>query len=70
MSKSDEYLAYVAECQRKADSSIEEADKRPLSLAQSWQVRTRERVKIEDMRRRLGEHHRTQPFLRDARPSY
>jgi hypothetical protein len=51
MSKSDEYLAYVAECQRKADSSIEEEDKRPwLSLAQSWLGLVRERAEVEDSR--------------------
>jgi hypothetical protein len=60
MSKLDEYLAYAAECQRKADTSTGEDDKRQwLSLAQSWLglVRTRERAEVEDSRRRLGEHH-------------
>jgi hypothetical protein len=53
MSKLDEYLAHAAQCQRKADTSTGEDDKRQwLSLAQSWLglVRTRERAEVEDLR--------------------
>jgi len=57
ISKLDEYPAYAAECQRKADTSTGEDDKRQwLSLAQSWLGLVRERAEVEDSRRRLGEH--------------
>jgi hypothetical protein len=43
----DEYRAHAAECQRMADASVQEADRRQwLSLAQSWLglIRTPERT--------------------------